>query len=191
MTTVGTRTTDQVPRRWSVAMWVTTGFATVAIAVTLVVDATHIDLLGWVVAVVMLLACGVSWMILAPIGCARYREYRAVVVAPVVVIVGLGLVWFGVPDKVGWWLSSAAMTDAARNCRESEGQWFGVIRATGVRPDDGGCQFTIDDMAISGGLAYFPPGTPPPDHGGAGYQPVYTPYDGNWYRFAVTLHEHP
>ncbi|MFI1234965.1 hypothetical protein [Nocardia salmonicida] len=104
MTTVGTRATVQVPRRWSVSMWVTTGVAAVAIAVTLVVDATHIDLLGWVVAVVMLLACGVSWMILAPIGCARYREYRTVVVAPVVVIVGLGLVWFGVD------VSSLSMT---------------------------------------------------------------------------------
>ncbi|MFC9473579.1 hypothetical protein ACFTS5_15475 [Nocardia sp. NPDC056952] len=188
MTTVGT---VQVPRRWSVAMRVTTGAAMVAIVVMLVVDATHIDVLGWVLAVVMLLACGLSWMILAPIGCARYREYRAVAVAPVVVIAGLGLVWFGVPEKVGWWISAGAMTDAAQSCRESEEEWFGVIRTDRVRSSDGGCQFTIDDMAIVGGLAYFPPGTPPPDHGGAGYQPVYTPYDGNWHRFEVTMHDHP
>lgn len=189
MTTVGARATDRTPRRWSVAMRVTTGAALIAVLVVFVVDATHIDLLGWVVAVLMLLAAGLSWMILAPIGCARYRELRAVVAAPVVVIAGLGLAWFGVPEKVGWWLSSAAMTDAARSCQESEGAWFGVIRTSGVRPGDGGCQFTIDDMAIVGGLAYFPPGTQPPDHGGRGYQPVYTPYAGNWYRFAVTLHE--
>ncbi|MFD6396942.1 hypothetical protein [Nocardia sp. NPDC060249] len=188
MTTAGA---VQVPRRWSVAMRVTTGATLVSIAVMFVVDATHIDVLGWVFAVVMLLACGLSWMILAPIGCARYREYRAVVVAPVVVIVGLGLVRLDVPEKVGWWISAASMTDAAQSCEESEGEWFGVIRTYSVRSGDGGCRFTIDDMAIIGGLAYFPPGTPPPDHGGAGYQPVYTPYDGNWYRFAVTMHDHP
>ncbi|PKV98163.1 hypothetical protein [Nocardia fluminea] len=187
MTTAGT---VQAPRRWSVAMRATTGAAMVAIAVMFVVDATHIDVLGWVLAVVMLLACGLSWMILAPIGCARYRQYRAVAVAPVVVILGAGLVWFGVPEKVGWWISAGSMTEAARNCPDSEGEWFGVIRTYSVRPGDGGCQFTIDDMAMMGGLAYFPPGSPPPDHGGAGYQPVYTPYDGNWYRFAVTMHDH-
>ncbi|MFD4459249.1 hypothetical protein [Nocardia sp. NPDC058480] len=191
MTTVGTRTTDLVPRRWSMAMRITTGAAMVAIVVVLVVDATHINLLGWVAAVLTLLASGLSWMILAPIGCARYREYRAVIAAPVVVIIGVGLVWFGVPEKIGWWMSASAMTEAAHSCRESEGEWFGVIRTSGVRFDDGGCQFTIDDMAILGGLAYFPPGTQPPDHGGRGYQPVYTPYDGNWYRFAVTMHDHP
>ncbi|WP_410877231.1 hypothetical protein [Nocardia sp. A7] len=189
MTTVGTQPTNQVTRTWRVAMRITIGAAIVAIAAMFVIDATHIDLLAWAVPIVMLLAVGLSWMILAPIGCARYREFRAVVAAPVVVIVGVGLVLLGVPEKVGWWMSKGSMTDTARRCSKSEGQWVGVIRTRGVRPDDGGCQFAIDDMAIVGGLAYFPPGTPPPDHGGAGYEPVYTPYDGNWYRFAVTLHE--
>lgn len=191
MTTVGTRAAVQVPRWWSVAMRVTTGTAIVAIAVMVVVDATRIDVLWWVLAVVMLLAGGLSWMILAPIGCARYREFRAVVVAPVVVILGVAPVWFGVPAKVAWWISADAMTEAARDCRESAGAWFGVIRTDTVRSGDGGCQFALDDMAIIGGLAYFAPGTAPPDHGGRGYQPVYTPYDGNWYRFAVTMHDHP
>ncbi|MFD3747845.1 hypothetical protein [Nocardia sp. NPDC058633] len=180
-----------VPRRWSVAMGVTTGTAIVAMAIMFAVDATHINVLGWVLAVVMLLACGLSWMILAPIGCARYRRFRTVVAAPVVVIVGLGSVWFGVPEKVGWWLSAGSMTAAAQRCQSSEGGWFGVIRTIGVRPADGGCQVAIDSLAIVGGFAYFPPGTEPPDHGGAGYEPVYTPYDGNWYRFAVSMHEHP
>ncbi len=189
MTTVGTQATDRTPRRWRVAMRITTGAAIVAIVAMVVVDATHIDLFGWAVAVLILMASGLSWMILAPIGCARHREYRTVVTAPLVVLAGLGLVLLGVPEKVGWWLSKGSMTDAARSCRESDGAWIGVIRVGGVRPDDGGCRFTVDDMAMIGGLAYFPPGTPPPDHGGRGYEPVYTPYDGNWHRFVVTLHE--
>ncbi|MFC6010606.1 hypothetical protein [Nocardia lasii] len=187
--TVGT-CVDEAPRRWRVLMGLTTGAVVVAIAELAVVDATRLDLLAGAAGVVILLAAGLSWMILAPIGCARYRQFRTVALAPLIALVGVAAVWFGLPERAGWWLSKSAMTEAAANCRESDERWIGIIRTWSTDPDAGGCRFTTGDGTHLGGLAYFPPGTQPPDYGGAAYQPTYTRYDDNWYHFTVNLSDH-
>ncbi|MFD5176640.1 hypothetical protein ACFWM1_12590 [Nocardia sp. NPDC058379] len=187
MTTVETGTVPPT-RRWVSAMRASTVLAVGATVALLLDDATAFDLLITIAAVLALLVAGVVWLVCAPIGCARYRRYGTVLVAPLVVLAGIGAVAAGIPDRVAWWLSESALTEVARGrCAESDAGWIGVIRVSSVADRDGGCLFGIGDSL--GGLAYFPAGARPPVHVPTAYQPVYTPFDGNWYRYSVDVHD--
>ncbi|MFC4372740.1 hypothetical protein ACFO5K_01400 [Nocardia halotolerans] len=188
MTTAEHAVARPTPRRWWSAMWATVVSALVGVVLLLVVAATRADVMIWVVGVLTLLMAGLCWLVLAPIGCARYRRYRLVSAAPVIVLAGAGLLVAQVPEKLAWGLSEGALTEAAHSCQESEAGWFGVLRIDRVRAADGGCQFSVAGISI-GGLAYFPPQTSPPDHGGRPYTAVYTHYDGDWYEFDVIMHD--
>jgi len=187
MTTVDTEAAP-APRRWVLAMRTSIVLAAGAIGVLVLNDATEFDLLVTVGGGLALLVAGVLWMVCAPIGCARYRRYGTVLVAPLVVSVGIGAAVAGIPDRVAWWLSESAVTEVARaGCDETRAGWIGVVRVHSVAASDGGCLFRIGDSL--GGLAYFPDGARPPVHAPATYQPVYIPFDGNWYRYSVDLHD--
>ncbi|MGS2810905.1 hypothetical protein [Nocardia sp. MW-W600-9] len=187
MTSVETAT-GTPPRRWVLVMRTSAAVAAGAIVALLLNDATEFDLLITVAAVFALLVAGVLWMVCAPIGCARYRRYRTVLIAPLVVLAGIGAAVAGIPDRVAWWLSESALTEAAQGpCDEAAAGWIGVVRVYSVTGRDGGCLFGIGDSL--GGLAHFPAGARPPVHVPSAYQPVYTPFDGNWYRYSVDLHD--
>ncbi|GEM35171.1 hypothetical protein NN3_61780 [Nocardia neocaledoniensis NBRC 108232] len=174
------------PRRWVWAMRAATVVAVAAVVAILLNDATEFDLLAGLAAVAALFAAGVVWMVFAPIGCARYRRYGTVLIAPLAVVAGLGAYSVDAPDRVAWWLSKSSLTDAAHGNCAGDGGWYGVVRVRSVLRDDGGCLFRIGDGI--GGLAYFPPGGGPPLGDRGAYEPVYTPYDGDWYAFTVDLH---
>ncbi|MFD6392599.1 hypothetical protein [Nocardia sp. NPDC060259] len=187
MTTVETEALPPT-RRWVLAMRTSVTLATGAILALLLNDATEFDLLVVVVAVLALLVAGVLWMVFAPIGCARYRRYGTVAIAPLVVLIGIGIAAAGIPDRVAWWLSESAMSEAAHgSCDDADGGWVGVVRVSSIASRDGGCLFGIGDSL--GGLAHFPAGARPPVHVPSVYRPVYTPFDGNWYRFSVDTHD--
>ncbi|UGT55554.1 hypothetical protein [Nocardia asteroides] len=178
--------TQAPPRRWVLAMRAATAVAVAAVAVILLNDATAFDLLATLAAVAALCTAGAVWMVCAPIGCARYRRYGDVLIAPLAVAAGLGASSVEAPDRVAWWLSATSLTEAARGNCAGDGGWYGVVRVRSVLRDDGGCLFRIGDGV--GGLAYFPPGGGPPLGDRGAYEPVYTPYDGDWYAFTVDLH---
>ncbi|MFD3701749.1 hypothetical protein ACFWUP_01240 [Nocardia sp. NPDC058658] len=184
MSKVGTSGEVETPRAWRRAMWATTVVACLGIAVLLFEVVTDFDLLALLVAGVLLLVAGVAWMVLGPIGCAKYREYLAVAAAPIVVGLGLGLAFSGLPDRLAWRLSEGSMTRAAQECSD-RGGWFGVMRVDNVYRTDGGCVFAI--YATDGGVAYFAPGTAPPDGPPQPYSHVYEPFAPNWYRFSTPI----
>ncbi|MFD3507919.1 hypothetical protein [Nocardia sp. NPDC058666] len=175
----------ETPRVWQLAMRATTVVACLGIAVLLFELVTDYDLLALLVAGALLFVAGVAWMVLAPIGCAKFRQYRAVAIAPIVVAVGAGLVFSGLPDRLAWWLSEGSLTQAAQDCSDSGGDWFGVMYVDYVHRSDGGCGFSR--YATNGGVAYFAPGTTPPDGPPQPYRYVYEPFAPNWYRYTMPI----
>ncbi|MGY0498795.1 hypothetical protein ACWZHB_09905 [Nocardia sp. FBN12] len=185
MSKVGTSGAVATPRGWRQAMRSTTATACLGIAVLLFEVVTDYSLLALLVAAAVLIVAGVAWMVLAAAGCAKYREYPAVAAAPIVVGLGLGSVYSGVPDRLAWWLSEGSFTQVAQDCPNGGGAWFGVMHVDNVYRSDGGCVFAI--YATDGGVAYFAPGTTAPGGPPQPYRHVYEPFAPNWYRFSTPI----
>ncbi|MFC9968983.1 hypothetical protein ACFVH4_32575 [Nocardia ignorata] len=175
----------EISRTWRYVMCATTVASCFGIAVLLFEVVTDFTLMALLLAGAVLLAAGVAWMVLAPIGCTKYREYRAVVTAPLVVGIGVALVFSGVPDRLAWWLSEDSFTRAARVCAKGGAAWFGVMHVDNVYPYDGGCIFAI--YPTDGGVAYFAPGSTPPSGPPRPYEHVYERFAPNWYRFSTPI----
>jgi hypothetical protein len=132
-----------------------------------------------------LLVLGAVWLILALIGWFRYRALRWSVVAPVLVVLTVGLVLLSVPPKFAFAVSEDALADVAVDCPKSwEGRRIGLYNVQYVRPVDNGCLFFIEGGLIDSiGLGYFPDVAPtlgePRRDGDIGYHE----FDGDWYLF--------
>ncbi|MDV8025237.1 hypothetical protein [Rhodococcus sp. IEGM 1330] len=132
-----------------------------------------------------LLVLGAVWLILALVGWFRYRALRWSVVAPVLVVLTVGLVLLSVPPKFAFAVSEDALTDVAVDCPKTwEDKRIGLYSVQYVRPVDNGCLFFIEGGLIDSiGLGYFPDVAPPlgePEHDrDIGYQE----FDGDWYLF--------
>lgn len=175
----------EISRTWQYAMRATTVASCFGTAVLLFEVVTDYTLTALLLAGAVLVAAGVAWMVLAPIGCAKYREYRAVMIAPIVVGIGVALVFSGVPDRLAWWLSADSFTRAAQVCAKGDATWFGVMHVDGIYPYDGGCLFAI--YPTDGGVAYFAPGSRPPSGPPRPYAHVYERFAPNWYHFSTPI----
>ncbi|MGW5316006.1 hypothetical protein [Nocardia thailandica] len=172
------------PRRWTIAMTSACGLTLLAVAMLVWEQAAGSSLLLWVLAVPLLAAAGLTWMICGPIGLARHRAHGLVAATPVVAIVGALVLGSSAPERLSWRLSREPLTVAARACVEtSDRHRFGLLTVRHVHRADGGCRFAIADDGGTWGLAHFPGLAPPPSD--APDATEYSPYDGPWYRYRL------
>lgn len=133
----------------------------------------------------ILLFLGAIWLALALVGWFGYRALRWSGVAPIFVVLTVGLVFLSVPSKFAFAVSEDALTATAVDCPKTfEGSRIGLYSVQYVQPVDNGCLFFIEGGLIDSiGLGYFPDVAPPlgkPRHDGdIGYQE----FDGDWYLF--------
>ncbi|WP_194824609.1 hypothetical protein [Nocardia sp. XZ_19_231] len=129
---------------------------------------------------------GLLWAVWSMTGLVVYRVGWISLVAPGVVVVTMGISWSGLPDRLGWWLSESAMTQAAQTCDPADGdRRIGVYSVGRVSTRDNGCLLTVSGMGLvsPAGFAYMPAGEPPAARGE--YDEQYTHLDGSWYRFST------
>ncbi len=137
----------------------------------------------------VLLILGAFWLTFALIGWFKYRAFRWTLVAPVLVLVTIGLVALSVPSTFAFTVSKRALSTAADQCGETfEDQTIGLYRVWMTERVDGGCLFYMDGGLIDPvGLAHMPDGVPylgdPRHEGDIGYQE----FNGDWYRFVVAF----
>lgn len=169
---------------WRVSIAVITLLVSVCCVATLwllMSDAAfpYLVLTGW--ALVLL---GALWLVIGLFGAVRYRRCWRLLLAPGAVALTCALAWTGLPDNLGWRVSTGSLERLATNCEASAHGRYGVYTITRVVKRDGGCLLYTDGGLIdSVGFAYFPHGAPrqgPPRHDG---DIGYTPLEGSWYRF--------
>ncbi|MFC9894981.1 hypothetical protein ACFVMC_14950 [Nocardia sp. NPDC127579] len=123
-----------------------------------------------------LVGAGLVAAAVGSIGLVRYHAIQLCSAAPLFIAVLGALVWFGVPERVGWEITRGILAEQAVDCvNPGEGTRLGVYRIDSVQRRDGGCLFFIAGNRDRSGFAYFPDSPPV-----AGYEP----FDGRWYRFS-------
>ncbi|MEV0108828.1 hypothetical protein AB0H42_21150 [Nocardia sp. NPDC050799] len=171
-------------RWWRVSIAVITLSVSVCCVTTLwllMSDAAFpfLALAGW--ALVLL---GALWLVIGLFGAIRYRRYRRLLLAPGAVALTCALAWTGLPQDLGWRVSTGSLERLTAGCEASAHGRYGVYTITRVVKRDDGCLLYTDGGLIdSVGFAYFPHGAPgqgpPRSDGDIGY----TPLEGSWYRF--------
>ncbi|WP_446222917.1 hypothetical protein ACTWPB_24680 [Nocardia sp. IBHARD005] len=129
---------------------------------------------------------GLVWAVWSISGLIVYRVGWISLVAPVVVVITVGITWSGLPNRLGWWLSESALTGAALTCDPADGhRRIGVYSVGRISTRDNGCLLTVSGMGLisPAGFAYMPAGEPPAARGE--YDEQYTHLEGAWYRFST------
>ncbi len=98
-----------------------------------------------------LIIVGVVWLAAVVFGSIRYGWRGVTLVAPVIVLVTVGLAAAELPGRFGWWVSKDDLQRAAVACADPadaadvRSQRIGVYRVHSVqRVGDRGCRFTVE-----------------------------------------------
>lgn len=138
-----------------------------------------------------LIIVGVVWLVAVVFGSIRYGWRGVTLVAPVIVLVTVGLAAAELPGRFGWWVSKDDLQRAAVACADPadaadvRSQRIGVYRVHSVqRVGDRGCRFTVEGGLVDFvGVAYLPGERPylgePRRDGDIGYRHI----EGDWYAF--------
>ncbi|MGO4614209.1 hypothetical protein AB4305_09120 [Nocardia sp. 2YAB30] len=129
---------------------------------------------------------GMIALLFGLLGLLRYRAFFHSLISPLLIGILVVLVWFDIPETVGWRLSRAILEDQATDCANPGHRTrLGVYAITYITSRDGGCLFyTQAHESNSAGFAYFrdtatPPHIGPPATNGVRYET----FEGHWYRF--------
>lgn len=145
----------------------------------------------FVLAAGALVIVGAVWLAAVVFGSIRYGWRRVTLVAPIIVLVTVGLAAIDLPGRFGWWVSKDDLQQAAVACADpSDGtdlrfRWIGAYRVYSAhRVGDDGCRFAVEGGLIdSVGVAYLPGEQPylgaPRRDGEFGYRHI----EGDWYAF--------
>ncbi|MGM7645946.1 hypothetical protein ACSVDM_13680 [Nocardia sp. JW2] len=168
-------------------MTITACVAGLVVGVVSVVEATSPDPMVWSAGWVVLVGLSIWWVYLV-IGYAPTTTGGLMLVAvqPLLVFCGFVGEVNNLPERIAWRVSADAMTATAQVCEPAgDPRWIGTFRVDAVRRDsDGACAFAIGQRSDTDGLAYFAPGTNPPDDTQQRKaHTYYQPFDGNWFRY--------
>lgn len=169
---------------WHVSITVITLLVSVCCVVTLWLLMSqgsfwYLVLAGW--ALVLL---GALWLVIGLFGAIHYRRYRPLLLAPAAGALTCALAWTGLPENLGWRLSTGSLERLATSCEASAHGRYGVYTITRVAKRHNGCLLYTDGGLFDPiGFAYLPHGAPGQGQPHRDGEVGYTPLEGSWYRF--------
>ncbi|MEV6428122.1 hypothetical protein [Nocardia sp. NPDC051463] len=187
MSSVGTACARSDAPRWFV-LWISflTGVVAVVGAALCWELAAFGDYFTKVLLWVGLSVVSVIALLFGLVGLVRYHAIQLSLAVPLSITALAALVWFEVPQEVGWQVSRGILEDQSIDCTDpGRHTRLGVYTVTAVTPRDGGCLFYVQGASTDlAGFAYFAPENAPPNLRSPAERGVgYRPYDGRWYRF--------